>query len=123
MPRLLLVEDEETTVVLLTRMLEQAGYTVEVAKNGLEAIELLSTSLYDALIADVMMPRMHGRELCERVRAEPELRDLPIVIVTGVSEPDQLSWVEDLEPVELLAKPIRVQQLLERLERRIAAAH
>lgn len=122
MSRILLVEDDEPTVVVLTRMLGRAGYTVEVAKNGLAAIELLATCDFDALIADLMMPRMDGRELCERVRAEPRHRDLPILIVTGISEPDRLAWVEDLEPVDLLEKPVQAAQVVERLERRLVGS-
>lgn len=117
MARLLLVEDDEPTVIVLTRMLERAGYAVEVATDGLAAIELLASREFDALITDLMMPRMTGQQLCERVRAESRLRDLPIVIVTGMDEPHQLAWVEDLEPVDLLEKPVQVAELVKRLER------
>ena len=122
MARLLLVEDDEPTVIVLTRMLERAGYAVEVAKDGLAAIELLASREFDALITDLMMPRMTGQELCERVRAESRFRDLPIVIVTGMNEPHQLTWVEDLEPVDLLEKPVQVAELVKRLESRLVGS-
>jgi CheY-like chemotaxis protein len=80
---ILIVEDDPANRELLRRMLEKAGWMVEEADNGqaaLEAIELRKPSL---VLLDLMMPRVDGFDLVARMRERPDLRDIPVVIITA----------------------------------------
>ena len=119
MPRIMIVEDEAVMTAILTSVLESAGYSVQIALDGLEALEALEAEAFDAVTTDLMMPRMSGRELCERVRSDSRWDGLPILVVTGVSDPTQLAWLADHKDIELLEKPLRPSQLLERIDLRM----
>jgi two-component system chemotaxis sensor kinase CheA len=82
-PAVLLVEDSAITADLERFILEQAGYQVAIAGDGLEALALLGKQPFDLVVADLEMPRMDGFALLERVRASAEYTKLPVVIVTS----------------------------------------
>lgn len=116
MSRILLVEDDPVTATILGRVLDQSGHEVEIAKNGLAAVEMLESERYGALITDIMMPRLGGEELCRMVRADERYRDLPIFVTTGVIDPEKLAWVDTLDAVEIHTKPIQFSSLIERID-------
>ncbi len=114
--RSVLVVDDEPYVTRVTRLcLERAGYEVEVVADGKEALELLRWRQFDAVITDIVMPRMSGRELCTTIRESmPEL-DLPLLVLTSSSEEEHRDWARELPRTELLEKPVSPRQLVERL--------
>jgi len=81
---ILVVDDALTTRAMERSLLELAGYRVEVAVDGLEAWTMLRGGGFDLVVSDVDMPRMDGFELTARIRADPELADLPVVLVTAL---------------------------------------
>jgi two-component system chemotaxis sensor kinase CheA len=80
----LVADDSLTTRTLERYILEAAGYEVELAGNGAEALAVLQERGCDVLVSDVEMPGLDGIELTTRVRAEPGLRDLPVILVTSL---------------------------------------
>ncbi|CAG1064812.1 two-component system, chemotaxis family, sensor kinase CheA [uncultured bacterium] len=80
----LVAEDSITSRMLLKNILETAGYDVMTAIDGVEAWTLMKTEKFDILVSDVEMPRMSGFELTSRVRADRELSELPVVLVTAL---------------------------------------
>jgi two-component system chemotaxis sensor kinase CheA len=82
---LLVADDSITSRTLLKNVLEGAGYRVQTAVDGLEAWALLKTEAFDLVITDVEMPRLNGFELTVRIRADEQLRDLPVVLVTALA--------------------------------------
>jgi two-component system chemotaxis sensor kinase CheA len=87
--RILVVEDSVAAGELHRGMLVGAGYEAEIAHDGVEALEALRQRDWDLVISDVDMPNMDGFELTVRVRADPRLRNIPIIIVTSRDAPDQ----------------------------------
>jgi two-component system chemotaxis sensor kinase CheA len=85
--RVLVADDSLTTRTMERYILEAAGYEVELAGDGAEALALLQERGCDVLVSDVEMPGLDGIELTERVRAEPSLRDLPVILVTSLDSP------------------------------------
>jgi two-component system chemotaxis sensor kinase CheA len=83
--RLLIAEDSFTSRGLLKTILEAAGYQVATANDGLEAWNALKQAPFDLLVSDVEMPRMDGFTLTSRIRADRELLELPVVLVTALS--------------------------------------
>jgi len=83
--RILVAEDSITSRMLLKGILESAGYEVKTAVDGLEAFTLLRSERFDALVSDVEMPRLNGFDLTARVRADPQLAELPVMLVTALA--------------------------------------
>ncbi len=81
-PHILVVDDSHTVREMERRLLVRAGYTVSTAQNGQEAWNLLRLNEYDLLISDVDMPQMNGIELVTRVRANPRLSRIPVIILS-----------------------------------------
>ena len=84
--RILIVEDSITSRMLLKTILESAGYNVKTALDGMEGFALLRTEHFDLLVSDVEMPRLNGFDLTARVRADPKLAELPVVLVTALDK-------------------------------------
>jgi two-component system chemotaxis sensor kinase CheA len=82
--RVLVADDSLTTRTMERYILEAAGYEVVLAGDGAEALALLQEGGCDVLVSDVEMPGLDGIELTARVRAEPQLRDMPIILVTSL---------------------------------------
>lgn len=86
--RLLLVEDSLIARDLERTILESAGYQVDVALDGIDALERLRTGIYDLIVTDIEMPRMDGFALLERIRSQERTRELPVVVVTNRERPE-----------------------------------
>ena len=81
----LIVEDSEESATFLSRILEEHGYPHQVARDGLEAISALRKSPPSLVLLDIMMPRRSGIHVLREMRSDPELKEVPIIVVTGVS--------------------------------------
>jgi DNA-binding response OmpR family regulator len=81
--RVLVVDDEPNIVMSLEFLMRRAGFEVEVARNGREAIAALEGPPPDLMLLDVMMPEFDGYEVCERVRAKDEWRATKIIMLTA----------------------------------------
>jgi len=81
---ILVAEDSITSRMLLKSILESAGYEVQTAVDGAEALATLKTGAFDLVVSDVEMPRMDGFELTRRIRADPQHKDIPVILVTGL---------------------------------------
>ena len=90
----LLAEDSITSRLLLTSILETAGYRVTTAVDGLDAWAKLRSEVFDLLVSDVEMPRLNGFDLTSRVRADQQLAPLPVVLVTALQTPqdEERGW-------------------------------
>ncbi len=80
----LVVEDSITSRTLIRNILEFAGYRVKTAVDGLDAMAVLRTDSFDLVVSDVEMPRMNGFDLTARIRADKNLADLPVILVTAL---------------------------------------
>jgi two-component system chemotaxis sensor kinase CheA len=87
--RVLVVEDSITSRLLLKHILEGAGYQVDTAVDGLDALSRLRQEEFDAVVSDVEMPRMDGLALTERIRANQKTEDMPVILVTSLQSPEE----------------------------------
>lgn len=116
--RVLLVEDTVTTRALERSVLESAGYDVEVAGDGAEAWRLLQEVDVDIVVSDIDMPRMDGAALCRAIRGAPQLRDLPIVLVTSLgSEEDRRRGLEAGADAYIVKSGFDQRRFIETIER------
>jgi two-component system chemotaxis sensor kinase CheA len=87
--RILVVEDSPTVRTLLRRTLETAGYTVQTAADGVEALSILEHGSFAGVVSDVDMPRMNGIALTARIRADARLARLPVILLTALESTKQ----------------------------------
>ncbi|MBN9407877.1 MAG: response regulator [Burkholderiales bacterium] len=110
--RVLLADDDVRNVFALTSALEQKGLTVEVARNGIEALEKLGQfSDIDLVLMDVMMPEMDGLEAMRRIRDQKKFAELPIIAVTAKATKDDQEECLKAGASDYLAKPIDLDRL------------
>ena len=103
---LLVVDDNEDNRYTLTRRLKREGYTnLTTANDGLEALQLLRSKKFDLLLLDIMMPEMNGYEVLEHLKADAELRHLPVIMISAVGEVDSVVRCIELGAEDYLPKP------------------
>jgi len=113
--RILIAEDEINLREVLCLQLRHAGYEVIESSDGLQALELTNRNLPDLVVLDVMMPKLTGFEVCERLRASFATRHIPIIILTAKAElPDKLSGLEG-GANDYITKPWAQKELLMRI--------
>ena len=84
--RLLVADDNKVNRLLLARSLELHGHRVSMAENGRIALEMLGREPFDLLLLDIEMPEMTGFEVLERMGADAQLRDVPVIVITAWNE-------------------------------------
>jgi signal transduction histidine kinase/CheY-like chemotaxis protein len=115
--RILVVEDDGDVAQLLGAMLSRAGYTVDRASSGAEALEKLRLGDYAVVTLDLLLPDINGVEVIRQVRNQAHTRDLPFVVIASKVEQGRLELGPDVARVEWLAKPIDQTQLLNAMSR------
>ena len=112
---ILIVEDEEALTLLLRYNLETQGYEVETIARGDEADTRLKEGTPDLVILDWMLPGLSGIELCRRLRARPETRQLPIIMLTARGEESERVRGLSTGADDYIVKPFSVPELLARV--------
>jgi diguanylate cyclase (GGDEF)-like protein/PAS domain S-box-containing protein len=112
---ILAVDDTPDSLKLLTDLLKDEGYTVRSAINGTLALNSAISSPPDLILLDVRMPGMDGFEVCRRLKARPETRDVPVIFVTALSETDDKIEGFGLGAVDFVTKPYQREELLARV--------
>lgn len=120
--RILVVEDDPDIAGLLALMLSRAGYGVDIAANGGEALALLQDKAYAAMTLDLMLPDMSGLAIIHHVRQRQSTADLPIVVVSAKVEEGRLAINGDFSRIDWLPKPIDETRLMGLLERQLQNA-
>jgi len=85
-PKILCVDDQPKNLSLLRAMLFPSGYDVVEAANGVEALEEIRTGRIDICLLDIMMPGMDGFEVCRRIKADDSHRNIPVVMITSLTD-------------------------------------
>lgn len=113
---ILIVDDEATTAEMFSLMLENEGYQTAVVHGTGTAIRAIQQHRPSLVLVDVMMPGLSGLELCRFIRREPDLRDLPVIIASAMSQPEDVQAGLEAGANVYLMKPISKADLLEGLE-------
>jgi DNA-binding response OmpR family regulator len=121
-PRILIADDEPNIVLSLEFLMQRAGYAVEVVDNGEEAFRRASEEPPDLMLLDVMLPRLSGFEVCQRLRALPACRSLPIVMLTAKGRDGEVSKGLALGATAYVTKPFSVQDLVGQVKRILDSA-
>ncbi len=113
---ILIVEDSLTQAKRLERLLAENGYTVHVARNGIEGLAAAAKTKPSVIITDVMMPEMDGFEMCRCIKNDGALKDIPVVLLTSLSDPKDVIRGLQCGADNFLTKPYEGEHLLRRLE-------
>lgn len=123
MTQILVVDDQPEMRWLLTRVLEGKGYRVSGASDGEEALHQIARDRPDLVVMDVIMPNMDGKEACRRIKADPDNKDLPIILLTAPWSPmDEWLSLEVSGADRFVSKPFDNMRLLEAIEELLAVS-
>ncbi len=119
--RVLVVDDDSTVSRILGRVFERSGLQVTTAPNGKRALDILTESAerFDAMVCDIQMPYMTGRELVRHLTTEGPYLPGCVFIVTSRSESEERDWVKAHEGISLVEKPVSPKQILRLLKQRL----
>jgi diguanylate cyclase (GGDEF)-like protein/PAS domain S-box-containing protein len=112
---ILIVEDSPTQAEHLRNILEQNAYHVLIARNGKEALALLNHYRPTLVISDILMPEMDGYELCRLIKADKNLKDIPVILLTALSDPTDVLRALECGASNFITKPYDKKYLLSRI--------
>ncbi|HWM76431.1 MAG TPA: response regulator [Methylomirabilota bacterium] len=112
---LLVVDDNRVNRLLVARTLEQFGHRIAFAENGRQALEVLRNRLADLVLLDIEMPGMNGYQTLEALRADPKLRDIPVVMMSSVDNIDSVARCIEMGAEDYLFKPVNAVLLRARV--------
>ncbi|MFZ5855876.1 MAG: response regulator transcription factor [Chloroflexota bacterium] len=116
MAKILIAEDERDIRDLVAFTLRFAGHEVVAASNGEEAVQLAPKENPDLILMDVRMPRMTGYDACRIIKAEPKLKDIPVVFLSAKGQESEIQTGLEVGAEEYLLKPFAPDQLTERVK-------
>ena len=108
---ILIVDDTPASVQLLASMLREKGYKPRAATNGEAALEAARRLTPDLILLDVNMPGMNGYELCKRLKADENLKQVPVLFISGVDDPDEKVRAFRCGGVDYVTKPFRIEEV------------
>jgi len=115
-PIILCVDDEPSILNLFESLLASNGYEIIKAQNGQEALEKLKKERVDLVLMDIMMPKLDGLEACRRIKGNEKTRDLPVVMVTALSEKADLIKGIEAGAEDFISKPFDAREILNRVK-------
>jgi len=122
MALILVVDDEPDLVSLLVDQLTALGHEVLVARDGVEGMRVAQARRPDVLLTDVIMPFMDGPEMLERLRAQPETRDIPVIALTALTDARTQARMSELGVRSFLAKPYSLKDLAHQIAQATAVS-
>lgn len=121
---ILVVEDSATLRAMITMALQERGYHVTGAGDGITGLHAMAESAFDAVLLDLNLPDIDGFELCKRMKAEPRSRNVPVLVMTGMGESGFEIMAIEAGADDFIAKPVdplvldaRIQMVIRRMRR------
>src|SRR5881409_1535766 len=112
---LLVVDDNSMNRIMLSRYITKLGYQATLVENGRQALEKLQSEPFDLVLLDVQMPEMDGYAVLEHLKADPRLRDIPVIMISAVEELESVVKCIELGAQDYLPKPFNPVLLRARL--------
>ena len=115
-PKILVADDDQALSRTLSWISKENGYDVFTALGGEHLFEHLSAEQFDLLLLDIMMPKVDGLQLLQRVKADPRFKDLPVLMISSMPPEEATVRSLGLGAADFIAKPFRVRELLARVK-------
>jgi CheY-like chemotaxis protein len=119
----LIADDNPDNLAVLSGMLEHLGYRVRVARDGAQALASARASAPDIVLLDVHMPVMDGYEACAGLKADPGLRDIPVMFVSALSDPFNKRKAIDAGALDYITKPFSLEDVANRVRNLLALGY
>ena len=115
--RILLVEDEQSILEIMQKVLESHGYRVNFLTRGAKALEFIAVELPDLVVLDMLLPDKNGDQICHEIKSNPTLKNIPVLMTTGFPQEDieANATVEYLRPNAYLRKPFTIEDLMAKI--------
>ncbi|SJM95387.1 response regulator [Crenothrix polyspora] len=114
--RILVVDDNASNRDLLARRLQRHGHLTSMAEDGVQALEMLRQSPFDLVLLDIMMPHIDGYEVLARMQADPKLRQIPVIMISALTEIDSVVKCIEMGAEDYLPKPFNPTLLRARID-------
>jgi|PlaIllAssembly_1097288.scaffolds.fasta_scaffold826570_1 DNA-binding response OmpR family regulator len=115
--KILIVDDSNTNIILLEAILGNRGYEIIKTSSVREAIPYLEHSLPDLILLDLLMPKVSGYKFLEDIRKNKHTKNVPVMIVTAVTEKESKIKTQNLGIIDYIEKPINIQELITKVEK------
>jgi len=115
MPRILIADDSQANAELLEAHLDGTGFDTRIASNGEETLAAARAWNPDVILLDVMMPKLSGFEVCQRLRADPATKAVGVLMVTALDQPTDVEKAIAVGTDDFITKPINKTELLRRV--------
>jgi twitching motility two-component system response regulator PilH len=112
MDRILIVEDSPTVLHQVKQELVAVGYEVVEATNGEEALHIASDQRPGLVLLDVILPKINGYQVCRKLKAQPGMENIPVIMLTSKSKDSDRHWGMEQGADAYLTKPVETQELL-----------
>ena len=116
---ILVVDDTPDNLRLLIRILQRNGYKVRPVTNGFSAIDAIQSSAPDLILLDIMMPDIDGYELCQKLKSEPQFREIPIIFLSALEEGINKAKAFEVGGADYITKPFQVKEVLARVSNQL----
>jgi len=117
---ILVVDDDPEVIASLARYLRSAGYTTVSAPDGETALQEVSKTRPAVVISDVLMPGLNGFQYCRQLKATPATAQIPVILISGKTDPADHFWAKEVGARTLLRKPVDIPQLLSEITSALA---
>lgn len=118
MKKILIVDDEADILSSVKLLVEKMGYQAKTVNNGKKALAILKKEKFDLVLLDILMPIMSGKEVLEKIRKDPELKDQKVAFLSVVQLGKQgEDSIQKLKPIEYFEKPIKMGDFEKRLKK------
>ena len=115
-PNILIVDDTPANVLLLSKMLTARGYHVSSVLSGKLALQAVRTEPPDLILLDITMPEMNGYEVCAHLKADAALKDIPVIFISALNEPNEKVKAFRMGGVDYVTKPFQLEEVQARVE-------
>lgn len=115
-PKILIADDNVPNVELLDAYLSGLDYEIETAGDGAETLEKVKTFAPDLILLDIMMPKLSGFEVCEKLKSDPKTQGIMIIVVTALTELGDIDRAVNVGCDDYLSKPVNKFELLKRVD-------
>lgn len=115
MPRILIADDNQQNAELLEAHLDGGGFETKIVTDGEDTLAAARAWTPDLILLDVMMPKLSGFEVCQRLRANPATHDIAVLMVTALDQPTDVERAVDVGTDDFITKPINKSELLLRV--------
>ena len=112
---ILIVDDEDTNIDILSNLLD-SDYDIMVAIDGKFALKAIDIDMPDLILLDIIMPHLNGYEVCQRLKSNPKIKDIPVIFITAKDDEDSIEKAFEVGGIDYVTKPFKSKELLARVQ-------